>query len=127
MFIPDLFSFKLLFIVLFINFLESVFKSSIIFFENGVLGCEIERIFSVECELEAAVSETLNTLISVIHSESNTACSFVMVNFHFLLCSVIAFENDMECAWLINNEIGGFVLIAKCMTTNNDWLFPSWD
>lgn len=35
-------------------------------------------------------------------------------------------ENEFQFSWLINNDISGSILITKSMSSNTDWLRPSW-
>lgn len=125
--IPDLLSFEIFLIFLFVYFLEDILESTIILLQNGILSGQIQRILSLKCKLEAAVSKAVDTFISVVHAHTDTSSSFVVIDFHFLFCSIIAFEQDLKFAWLINNEIGGFVLVSESMTSDYDWFFPAWD
>lgn len=125
--IPDLLSFEIFLIFFLVYFLEDVLESTIILLQNCILSSQIQRILSLKCKLEAAVSKAVDTFISVIHSHTDTASSFVMIDFHFLFRSIIAFEQNLKFAWLIHDEICGFVLISESMTSNDDWFFPAWN
>jgi hypothetical protein len=52
MLIPNLFFFKGFFVLFVINLLENVLEFAIILLQNGVFGGQIQRILSVQSELE---------------------------------------------------------------------------
>lgn len=78
-------------------------------------------------ELEAAMCETVDTLVCVIHAHADTSCAFVMINFHLLFGAIVTFEQNLEFARFIHNEICGFVLISESMTSDDDRFLPAWD
>ena len=71
------------------------------------------------------MSKLFNTFICIIHSKTNTTSSFKFVHLHFLLSSIISSKNDFKCSRLINSKVCCFILISKCMSTNDDWFCPS--
>ena len=66
-FIPNLLSLKLFLIALFVDALEGVLEPAVINLQDGVLGVEIERIFSRKSELETAVCKLFDAFIGVVH------------------------------------------------------------
>jgi len=40
--------------------------------------------------------------------------------------AIIWLELDNEFTWSFGNEVSSYVLIAMGMTTNNNWVDPSW-
>ena len=66
-FIPNLLSLKLFLIALFVDALEGVLEPAVINLQDGVLGGEIERIFSRKSELETAVCKLFDAFIGVVH------------------------------------------------------------
>jgi hypothetical protein len=66
--IPELFSLKLFSVLLLINLLENILESTVIFLQYCILACKIKWVLSLESELETAMCEALNTVISVVHS-----------------------------------------------------------
>lgn len=71
------------------------------------------------------MSETLNTFIGVVHSQSNAPCSFEFIDFHFLLGPIVGLEQNLKCAWLFHHEISSFVLVTEGVPSDNDGFFPS--
>ena len=67
-----------------------------------------------------------NRFVRVVHGHGDSA-SLVIENGVFRDLSVCAFEFDGEFARLVNNEVGGFVLVTVSMSSNDDWFGPAWD
>lgn len=125
MFIPNLFSFKCFFVLFIVNLLENIFEFSVVFLQNSVFGCQIQRICPVQGELEGTVGEFFNTLISVVHTHTNASFSLILEDLHFGLFSISSLEKNCKCARLIYFKIGGFVLVSKSVSTDDDRFFPS--
>ena len=107
--------------------LENVLESSVILLEDSVLRGHVKRIVPLESELETAVSESFDTLVSVIHSHTDTTFSFVFVDFHCLFGSVISRKDNLKLSWFVNSKVSGFVLITKGVSSDNDRFLPSRD
>lgn len=73
------------------------------------------------------MSKIFNTFIDIIHTHANSSFSFKFIDFHFLFFTLVISEYDLECSWSIDDEISRSVLIAKGMSSNNNWFFPSWN
>lgn len=73
------------------------------------------------------MSEIFNAFINIIHGHTDSSFSFKFIDLHSLLFSFIVPENDFKSSRFINCEIGSSVLITKCVSSNNDGFFPSWD
>jgi hypothetical protein len=127
MFIPDLLLLELSLILLLVDLLESILESTIICLEDGVFGGQVKRILSSKGKFKAAMSELLDTLISIIHGKANSTLSFILVDFHSLLSAVVSLEDNFKGSRLINYEICGLILISECVPADNDGLFPSRD
>ena len=127
MLIPKFFGFEVSLILFFVDFLEGVLESSIVFLQNGVFGGHVEGVVSLKGKLETAVSEFFNGLVGVVHAQSNTSVTCEFVDFHFFFRAIISFENNFELSWLVNSEVGGLVLITKGMSSNDDGFFPARD
>ena len=56
-FIPDLKSIEILFVLFLIDFSENVLEQTIVLFEDGVLGAEVKRKLLHDCEFEAGMSK----------------------------------------------------------------------
>ena len=125
MFIPQFLLLEFLLVCFFIDSLEGIFEPAIVFLQNGILGCHVERIIPLQGKLETAMSETFNTLVSVVHTQANTTLSVEVIHFHLLLAPVIAFEGDLEFAWLIHDKICGLVLVTECMSSDDNRFFPA--
>ena len=127
MFIPDLLGFELSFVLCVVDFFKDIFESAIILLQDSVLSGEIQRIISLESEFEAAVSKSFNTLISVVHAETNSTVSFELVDFHLFFSSVISLKDDLKSSRFVDCEISGFILVSEGVSANDDGLLPSWD
>ena len=68
MLIPKFFGFEVSLILFFVDFLEGVLESSIVFLQNGVFGGHVEGVVSLKGKLETAVSEFFNGLVGVVHA-----------------------------------------------------------
>ena len=73
------------------------------------------------------MGKTFNTFVDVVHTQADTALSFELEDFHFLLISFIISENHFEGSWLVYCEVSGFVLVTECVSADDDWLLPSGD
>ena len=71
--------------------------------------------------------EFLNALIGVVHCEANPSLALEVIHLHPFLLATLAFEDDFEGAWLVYYEISGLVLIAKCMSSDDNGVFPARD
>lgn len=81
----------------------------------------------MKCELEAAVSKIFNTLINIVHSHSYTTFTFEFENLHSFFFSFIILEYDFKSSRPVDNEISCLVLISESVSSDNNWLFPSWN
>ena len=126
-FVPDLLGFEFRLVSFFINLLEDIFESAIVLFQDGVFGGHVQWVFSFKGELETAVSKTLNALINIVHTQTDTTFSFELEHFHSLLFSFSVLENEFESSWSVDDKICGFVLVAECVSADDDGLFPAWD
>lgn len=70
--VPEMFCLKFFLIDCFVETLENILESSIVFFKNSVFGGHVEGIVSFQCISEAGVSECLNGVIVVEHEQSNS-------------------------------------------------------
>lgn len=126
MLIPYLFGFELLLIIFLINFLKNIFESPIVFLQYRIFCCKIERVLSLQCEFEATMSKSFNTIIGVVHTKTDSTLPIVMENFHFLHAAIIGFENYLKFAWFFHNKVSGFILITESMSPDDNRLLPAW-
>ena len=127
MLIPYLLRLELLFVLLVVYPFEDILEPSVVLLQNSVLGGEVEWIVPLQCKLETAICELFDALVGVVHGQSNASLSFEIVNFHPFLLAAFALEDHFEGARLIYREIGGLVLIAECMPSDDNGHFPAWD
>lgn len=73
------------------------------------------------------MSKLLNALVGIVHTDSDSSLSFVLIDLHPLLSSIISLEDNFKGSWLVHSEISGFVLISKGVPADDDWLLPSWN
>ena len=71
-FVPQFLSFELFLVGGFVDALEDVLESTVIFLQDGVFGGHVERVVSLDGVLEAGVGEGFNRSIVVEHQESNS-------------------------------------------------------
>jgi len=127
MLIPESSSIELCFIVSIVNFLEDIFESTIVFLHNSVLGGQVAWVVSDQRIFEAFVGKSSNRFVSIVHSHKNT-WAFKVVNLESLCLGTIFWsENNLEFTWSINNGVSSSVLITESMSSDNDWLGPSWN
>lgn len=74
--------------LLVINLLKDIFEATVILFEDGVLGAEVERPGFGQRHLEGAVSKVTDGLVRVVHAQSHasSACSGTYDCFTTLYC-----------------------------------------
>lgn len=58
--------------LLLVDLLEDVFEATVVLFQDGVLGAEVQRPAFGQGHLEGAVSEIPDGLVRVVHSHGNT-------------------------------------------------------
>jgi hypothetical protein len=58
---------KISVVLLFIDFLESVLKTAVVFHYNRILGTEIKRITTLQSVLERIEGKIANIFISIVH------------------------------------------------------------
>lgn len=73
------------------------------------------------------MGEIFNTFINIIHGHTHSSFSFKFIDFHSLFFSLIVSENNFKGSRSVHSEIGSSVLVTKCVSSNNNGFFPSWD
>ena len=73
MFVPKLAVFKFFFVLIIIEILENVFKTTIVFFKDGIFSAHVKRIVSIQSVFETRVSEIYDWLISIVHAHQYTS------------------------------------------------------
>ena len=73
------------------------------------------------------MGESVNALISVVHTHTHSSVPCEFVNFHRLHRTVVTLEDHLEGARLFNHEVSGLVLVPMGVSADDDWLFPSGD
>ncbi len=73
MFVPKLAVFKFFFVLIIIEILENVFKTTIVFFKDGIFSAQVKRIVSIQSVFETRVSEIYDWLISIVHAHQYTS------------------------------------------------------
>jgi hypothetical protein len=66
--VPQIVLFELSFVGRIVQFLENVLEASIVLLEDGVLGAQIQRIFTVQCVFEGRVGKVDDAFVQVVHS-----------------------------------------------------------
>lgn len=127
MLIPYFLCLELFFIFFIVYPFEDILEPTIVLLQNRVLGCEVKWIVPLKCKLEATLCKFFDAFIGVIHRESNSSLSFKIIHLHPLLLSTFALEDHLEGSRLVYREIGGLVLITKCMPSDDNRHFPAWN
>ena len=77
------------------------------------------------------MSELGDGLIGVIHSHSDSTAWVVEDVVGLLGSSVLWGEDDLEGSWLVDDEVGGSVLVTESVSSDDDGLLPlrdqKWD
>jgi hypothetical protein len=125
MLIPDLLALKLALVLLVINLLENILKSSIILLQNRVLGTHIQRQALAYRQLETSMCKSSNTLICVVLSLRNSAAILELENFDFLRFASLWRENYGQFAIPWDNAVRRAILVSECVTADDDGLLPA--
>eukprot|EP00128_Syssomonas_multiformis_P014375 Colp12_sorted_trinity150504_noHs@5349 len=126
--VPDALLLERLLVLLVVNLGENVTETTVILFQNGVLGAKVQRPALVESEGKAAVRKPNNRLFSVVHSKTNTAVLGVVVHLPGLGGSTASgLEGHGVLASLLDHEVSAAVLVTKSVTTHNNGLGPARD
>ena len=73
------------------------------------------------------MSEFSNRVVRVEHTQV-TATSLKVLNLlHSWLAAIIRLETNLDLAWFGNNVVLATVLVSKGVSTDDDWLGPSWN
>ena len=105
MFIPDASSNKLSLVLLIIDGLKDVLESTVILFEDRVLGAEVKRPSFLEGVNKAAVGKVSDRLVCVVHSNSNSSSGVVEDLICCLFASIRGGENDLKLSGSINHKV----------------------
>lgn len=118
---------KLLLKICLVNFWKSVLEQTVILLQYGVFRWQTQWHFSCQWILETSACKTVNWVVCVKHSKiASTFLEFC----HFLgdcFTSIVWGKLDFNFSWFCYNVILASILITKCMSSNNDWLYPAWN
>lgn len=126
MLVPKALGLKVLLVILLINLLEDILKSSVVLLEDSVLGTHIQGQLLEKSHLETGVSESDNRLICVVLGLRNTGAGEV-VDLDTLWLAAFGGEDDLEGSFAGDDLVLGAVLVAKGMTADDNGLFPAGD
>ncbi|MNN18816.1 hypothetical protein D3C81_1320350 [compost metagenome] len=106
------------------HFLEDVLEATVIGFEDGVLGRQIDRVVAGQAVAERGVGEVTDRRVEVVHAHGHTSRRRLE---HFVLdhCAVFTDELDRQRALAWEQEVRGLVLVAKGVTADDDGLGPA--
>mmetsp|Transcript_58958 Transcript_58958/g.81813 ORF Transcript_58958/g.81813 Transcript_58958/m.81813 type:complete len:351 (-) Transcript_58958:3-1055(-) len=125
--IPETLSLVLLLVVRLVDGGKGVLESAVILLQDGVLGGHVQGVVSVKGILEASMSEFLDGIVMVVHTNTNTTARVVEDLEGLLVRAVLRGEDHLEFTGSVNDEIGGLVLITESVSANNDGLLPAGD
>lgn len=126
MLVPDAGLFEFRSVLRLVDLLEDVLEAPIIGLENGVLGAHVQRVLLVQRKLEAGLCKTRDTLVRVVLCLRNTS---VLELEHLNLFWLAAFggEDHLEGTGTLDDPVLGAVLVAECVTSDDNGLGPAWD
>lgn len=125
--VPYLVLLELLTVLLFVNSLKNILKTSIVFLEDGVFGSEVEGVLPVEGKLETALGELFDAFVSVVHGHAYAALAFELVDLSGCLLATLSPEGDFEGAWFVDDKVSGLVLVSEGVASDDDGFFPGGD
>uniref|UniRef100_A0A182IRC3 Uncharacterized protein n=1 Tax=Anopheles atroparvus TaxID=41427 RepID=A0A182IRC3_ANOAO len=77
--VPDAGRIELLLVVLFVDLLEEVLEATVVLLQDRVLGAEVERELSIQCDLERRVGKVPDRVVQVVHAHRD-AGTLVLVH-----------------------------------------------
>mmetsp|Transcript_18322 Transcript_18322/g.24471 ORF Transcript_18322/g.24471 Transcript_18322/m.24471 type:complete len:322 (-) Transcript_18322:405-1370(-) len=123
--VPETGSLELRLVVLLVDLLEDILEAAIVALEDRVLGGQVARVVPVQGVLHAGVGEAVDRLIGVVHAHHHAGGGEVEHVELGGLRAVLRSESHGELARNLRTEVGGSVLIAEGVSTDNDGLFPA--
>ena len=97
---------------------------AVIGLQDGVLGAEIHRILALQAVVERRTSKIADAFVVVVHAHDD-ARGFELRNFHFdWLAAIRRHIRHGHCAGTRHLVVGGAVLVAVRVTTDDDGLGP---
>lgn len=95
MLVPKALGLKVLLVILFIDLLEDILESSIVFLEDGVLSAHVQGQFLEKSHLETGMSEANDRLVCIVLGLRNTRAGEVVYLNTFWL-TIFGGEDDLE-------------------------------
>ncbi|KCZ86404.1 NADP-dependent isocitrate dehydrogenase [Hyphomonas adhaerens MHS-3] len=107
------------------DFLEDVLEAAVIGFQDRVLGRQVDRPLALQAIVHAGAGEVADRLVEVVHAHGDTGAGEVE-HFEFLgVGPVGGFPLHGQLAFARHEEVGGLVLVAKCVTADDDRTGPA--
>ena len=125
--VPETSSLELCLVGGLVDLLEDVLEATIVLLEDGVLGGQVARVVAGEGVLHARVGEAVDGIVSVVHAEHDTGTLEVEDLEVSGLRAILRGESHIELTWNLGAEVSGSVLIAKSVSTNDNWSLPAWN
>lgn len=126
--VPDACRLELALVLLLVNLLEDVLEPAVVLLEDCVLGAHVQRQLLADGELERGMCEAGNGFFRVVLRLRNTAdvMLFKVEDFNLFGLSALGSEDHLQLALTLDDEVLGSVLVAECVTADDDGLFPAW-
>ena len=105
---------------------EDVHEEAVVLLQDRVLGGELQRQVARECVAEAAARKRSNRAARVEHAQVDTRLDISDV-LHSRLAAVFRSELDLDRAGFSHDVVLAAVLVSVSVSTDNDWLCPSWN
>src|SRR5262249_13648129 len=106
------------------DFLENILEPPVIDFDDRILGREIERVAAVERVIHRCAREIADRVVEIVHRHGDAAAR-ELEDFALDLLAVVADEREIKLALARHPKIGGAVLVAEGVATDDDRLGPA--
>lgn len=110
---------------LLVNLLENVLEATVVLLEDSVLGRQVKGLLLGESNLEARVGKADNRLLDIVHAHGDTGSLEVKDGVGLRRASVLGGKSHFKLARSVDDKVGGTVLVAESVTTNDDGPGPS--
>ena len=114
-------------VLLLVHLHEDVLEEAVVLLKDGVLGRQLQRVAAVEGVLEAGGGESLDGLGRVVHAhQAAGALEGVGDGLEGVSGgAIVGDELHDEFAWLVDDGVGGHVLVTVGVTADDDGLGPA--
>ena len=105
------------------DFLEDVLEASVVFFEDRILGAQVEWPYFLQRHVHATAGESADALFRVVHRHGH-ATAFELEDLMFDDLPVFTFEFHGELAFAGDDKVRCPVLVSESMSAHDDRTVP---